>query len=528
MLDSLQENLLRRAVVGDLVSRSADRFRDKTVFVSGPERISFQQLNERSCLAAQAFLKLGIRRGDRVAFMTHNCLHYLYCCFGLAKIGAITVPLNFMLRGEEITYIINDAEPKAFILEDSLVEHVQAVKEDLKSVQHFGWLDFGKGAKPEGWIDVGGFFRGGEPAAEPECLVESDDVATLIYTTGTESFPKGVMTTHLNYFMSLLHLIPDCEFTRNDAFIIDIPLFHVAGNTVLLGVLASGARAVLNYAPDPVQTLKITQEEKITYWVYPPTLYAFIPMIPGFEKFDLSSLRKFVSFGAVIPTVVIERWRSIRPDIQWRNYWGQTESSPVGTTGVPEFFAEKSNAIGIPDTGAAVKVFGDGDRELPAGDVGELVIRSAAVMKGYWRREELTEKTLAGGWLHTGDLGYKDEDGWLYFVDRKKDMIKTGGENVSSQEVEGILLRNPKVAMAAVIGIPDPYWIEAVAAFIVPRPGAEVREDEIIAFCKENMAGFKAPKKVFIRPALPMTASGKILKREIRRELAEQTGGEKA
>ena len=522
ILDPLHENLLRRAVIGDLVSRSAARFREKIAFIYAGERISYRVLNERSCMAANAFASLGIKRGDRVAFMTHNCMNYLYCCFGLAKLGAITVPLNHMLRGEEISYIIGDAEPKAFFVEDILTESVLAVKKDLKSVEHFGWLDFGKKPKPDNWIDAVAFFNGKYPATEPEVIINSDDVATLIYTTGTESFPKGVMTTHLNYYMSLFHLIPDANFTREDSYIIDIPMFHVAGNTVLLGALATGARAVITYAPDPANTLKITQEEKLTYWVYPPTLYAAIPTIPGFDKYDLSSLKKFISFGAVIPNVVIERWKAINPNIQWRNYWGQTESSPVGTTSSPESFDQKRNSIGIPDTGAAVKVFDDNDKEVPVGQIGELVIRTAAVMKGYWKKDELTAKTLANGWLHTGDLGYMDEEGWLYFVDRKKDMIKTGGENVSSQEVEGALLRHPKLAAVAVIGLPDPYWMELVTAVVVPKPGMEVTPEEIIAFSKEAMAGYKVPKKVFVRPALPMTASGKILKRELRREYAEE------
>ena len=524
MLDPMHENQLRRVTIGDLVSRSAARFRGRTVFIYAGEKISFQALNERSCMAAQAFASLGIKKGDRVAFMTHNCMNYLYCCFGLAKLGAISVPLNFMLKGDEIQYIINNAEPKAFFVEDILTDNVLSVKDKLAGVELFGWLDFGKKTRPEGWIDVNEFFKGAYPAAEPEVIINSDDVATLIYTTGTESFPKGVMTTHFNYYMSLFHLIPDANFTRDDSFIIDIPMFHVAGNTVLLGVLASGARAVITYAPDPFQTLKLTQEEKITYWVYPPTLYAAIPNIPGFDKYDLSSLKKFVSFGAVIPNVVIERWKAINPGIQWRNYWGQTESSPVGTTSSPESFDQKRNAIGIPDTGAEVRVFDDNDQEVPAGQIGELVIRSAAVMKGYWKAEDLTAKTLANGWLHTGDLGYMDEDGWVYFVDRKKDMIKTGGENVSSQEVEGMLLRHPKLAMAAVIGLPDPYWMELVTAVVVPKPGMEVTPEEIISFSKENMAGYKVPKKVIVRPSLPMTASGKILKRELRREFSEAAG----
>ena len=525
LLDPLKENLLRRAVIGDLVTRSADRFRDRVFLMTDKERISYRTLNEKSKMAANAFLALGIKRGDRVAFMTHNCLNYLYCYFGLAKIGAVSVPLNFMLKGEEIAYIIGDAEPKAFFVEDSVVDTVLGAKDKLKSVEHFGWINFGAKPKPGSWIDVDTFFSGKYPATEPEVIIESEDIATLIYTTGTEGYPKGVMTTHLNYFMSLVHFIPDCDFRRDDAFILDIPLFHVAGNTVLMGVLATGGRIFLAYAPNPIQTLEVTQREKLTYWVYPPTLYAAIPSLPVFSKYDISSLKKFVSFGAVIPMVVIEKWKSINPNIQWRNYWGQTESTPVGTTSFPEEFDRKMNAIGVPDTAVAVKVFDDNDQEVPPGQIGELVIRSAAVMKGYWKKDDVTKKTLANGWLHTGDLGYMDEEGWIYFVDRKKDMIKTGGENVSSQEVEGLLLRHPKLAMAAVIGLPDPYWMEVVSAHVVPKPGMEVTEEDIIAFCKQNMAGYKVPKKVFIRSSLPMTASGKILKREIRAEHTKQQKG---
>ena len=195
--------------------------------------------------------------------------------------------------------------------------------------------------------------------------------------------------------------------------------------------------------------LRKTESERVSYWIYPATLYLALPMIPGFDRFDLSSLKKCVSFGSVIPKAVLETWQTIKPDLQWRNYWGQTESTPVGTTSVPEDFEATMGSIGIADTGVSVKVFDEKDQEVSPGTLGELVIRGPAVMKGYWNKPELTDKTLANGWLHTGDLGYCDERGVLYFVDRKKDMIKTGGENVASQEVEGALVRHPKVAMAA-------------------------------------------------------------------------------
>ena len=521
-MDPLHENLLRRATIGDLVRRSALRFGDRIALMSGQEIISYRNLNERSCQAANAFLEMGICRGDRVAFMTHNSVDYICCRLGLAKIGAAPVPLNFMLRGEDIAYIVNDAEPKAFFVEAALAGTVAALEDELPSVQHFGWFGPSTGGEPpKGWIDAKTFFEGRYQADDPEVVVESDDMATLIYTTGTESFPKGVITTHLNYYMGVLHLVCDCDFRRSDVVIIDLPLFHVAGTTVFLGTIATGGKALIEYAPDPVNILRKTQEQRVTTWVYPPTLYHALPMVPGFDQYDLSSLKKCITFGAVMPEVVYEKWKVIKPSLEWRNYWGQTESSPIGTTSLPEEFDDKITSIGIPDTGVTVKVFDDDDREVPIGQLGELVIRRPGIMKGYWRKEELTERTLKNGWLHTGDLGYQDESGHIYFVDRKKDMIKTGGENVSSQEVEGIILKNPKVAMVAVIGMPHPYWMEAVTAHVVLRPGQEATEEEIINFCKEHMAGYKVPKEVRFWPQLPMSPTGKLIKRQIKDELHE-------
>jgi len=521
-LDKLQENLLRRAVIGDLVTRSAERFVDRIALVAGDARISFKVLNERSCMAANALAALGIKKGDRVALMSHNSLHYIYCRFGLAKIGAISAPINFMLKGDEIEYIINDGEPRAFFVEDSLANTVLEIKHKLKGVEIFGCFDFGKAPIPEKWVNTANFFTGAYPATEPEVIIDSNDMATLIYTTGTESFPKGVMTSHLNYYMSILHLACDVDFRREDSVIIDIPLFHVAGTTVLNGSITFGGKAIIGYAPDPNNILQKTQDEKISMWVYPPTLYAILPMMPNFDKFDLSSLKKCISFGAVMPPSVLEAWKKIKPDILWRNYWGQTESSPVGTTSTPEAFEQNISSIGIQDTAVSVKVFDEQDREVASGFIGELVMRGPAVMLGYWKKEKLTETTLSSGWLHTGDLGYKDDKGNVYYVDRKKDMIKSGGENVSSQEVEGMITRHPKVMQAAVLGLPDLKWIEAVTAFIVPRPGETPTEEEIIVFCKDNMAGFKVPKRVIIMTALPTSATGKILKRVLREQNSEK------
>ena len=517
-LNPLQENLLRRANVGDLITRSAARYRNRPALIWRGEPITYSQINERACRVANALTEMGVTRGDRVSLMTHNCMQHLYVWFGACKIGAIANPINVMLKGSEIAYVINHAEPKVFLVEDSLTETVDSVRAELKTVQHFGWINFGATPRPEDYFDADELFSDEYPAIEPEVFVDSNDTAMLMYTTGTEARPKGVMTSHLNYFISVMHLINDVGYSRHDVALLSIPLFHVAGTVLALVALVVGAKTVLQYAPNPKEILELTQKEKVTYWVYPPTLYMALPNLPGFNEFDLSSLKKCISFGGGLPRATVQRWKEINPNLEWRNYYGQTESSPMGTTSIPETFDEKMDSIGIPDLTAEIRIVDANDNEVPVGQVGEIVMRTPAVMKGYFKDEAKTAETLRNGWLHTGDLGRVDEDGYYYFVDRVKDMIKSGGENVSSLEVEDTIMQYPKVAMAAVIGLPDDYWGEAVSAVVVPRPGQTLTPEELIAFCKQRMAGYKVPKRVFVAPSLPMTASGKVLKRQLREE----------
>lgn len=522
-MHSLQENLLRRTTIGDLLTRSALRFGTRTAVVYQDILVSYQELNSKSCQAAHAFLQLGVERGDRVALMTHNCLDYLYCRLGLAKIGAIPVPINFSLKSHEINYIINNAKPKLFFLEDSLVPEVMLVKDTLHAIENYGVFSLHDPFHiPEGWIDVRSFFSDSYPDTEVEVYIESDDTATLIYTTGTEGSPKGVMTSHLNYYMSIFHFVSDVTLNRDDVILIDLPLFHVAGTTILMASLAIGAKTFLEYAPDPINILTKTQDHKVTMWTYPPTLYYVLPTVPNFNSYSLSSLQKCVSFGSTLPKPVLDKWKTIKPDLKWRNYWGQTESTPVGTTSIPEDFEENTSSIGIPDTGVTVKILNEHGEEAEDGEVGELVIRGAIVMKGYWENEELTAQTLRGGWLHTGDLGYRNEKGQFFFVDRAKDMIKTGGENVSSLEVESVLQSHPKIAIAAVLGMPHPLWIEAVTANIVLVKDQAATKEEIISYCKERLAGFKVPKDIIFWDKLPTSPSGKILKKAIKDQLSSK------
>ncbi len=524
----LQRNLLRRMNIGDIPKRTAARIPHKEALVFRDERITFEQLNRNCCRMAHLFLELGARRGDRIAFITHNCPQYIYSWLGMCKIGCIVNPLNFMLKAPEIEFIINHSEPRFFFVEDILVPQVLEAAPRLKSVEKFGMLRITAPDTPlpDGWLDLDQLFQETMDDSEPEVETDDEDMATLMYTSGTETRPKGVMNTHKNFFHTLMSGIVDLNIRPDDVALLSIPLYHVAGKYLLLEGINVGCKVVLEYAPNPVEILELTQKERVTYWVYPPTLYQVLPSIPNFKDYDLSSLRKFISFGAVMPVALLQQWKEMFPEAEWRNYYGQTESTPLGSTLQPEDFERKIASIGKPHTGVEIKIFDDEDNEIPVGEVGEIVMRSPSVMLGYYKDEEKTAETLRNGWLHTGDLGRFDEDGFLYFVDRKKDMIKTGGENVSSKEVEEVIFKHEKVMQVAVIGLPDAYWGEMVTAVVVPYPGMEVTEEELIAYCKENLAGYKVPKKVIVisMEEMPVNPSGKILKRELRSRFARELG----
>jgi fatty-acyl-CoA synthase len=523
--ESLERNIMRRFNIGDIPKRTSAKYPDRIALVCLGQKTTYKELNENCCRMAHVLEQLGVVKGDRISFITHNCPQYIYTWLGACKIGAIVNPLNFMLKPSEIEYIVNHSESKLFFVEDILVPQVLEAAPNLKSVEKFGIIHINAPDTevPESWLNLNALFEAMSDTSEPLVETDDDDMCSLMYTSGTEALPKGVMNTHKGFFNTLMSGSCDLNVRNHDNALLSIPLYHVAGKYLMLEFFVQGCKLVLEYAPNPIEILELTQEEKISVWVYPPTLYQILPSMPDFDKYDLSSLKKCCTFGAVMPVPLLKQWHEILPGSDWFNYYGQTESTPIGSTLVPEDFERKIESIGRPHTGVEIKIFDDDDNECPVGEVGEIVMRGPSVMKGYYKDEEKTEEALRSGWLHSGDLGKFDEDGFLYFVDRKKDMIKSGGENVASKEVEDVLFKHDKVMQVAVIGLPDEYWIEAVSAVIVPYPGVEVTEDEIVAYAKENLAGYKVPKNVFIMAMeeLPVLPSGKILKRELREKLSK-------
>ena len=539
---TLQSNVMRRMCVGDLLRRSVQKFAKKEALVYSYKgtvttRLTLEEMNQKVNRFANALTALGIKKGDRVAIISHNCPQYAIYLYALAKTGAWVTPLNFTLRGKEITELINHAQPVTFIVEDELADNVTKLQQDMPSVKHYIMINLaGKKQLPERWLDFDQLCSEKYSDDEPYFEVVGDDVLTLMYTSGTEAMPKGVMNTHANWHSSIMSGVIDLHLLAEDTIINSIPLYHVAGVNLLIGSLSGGTRVIMHHEPSPAEILQLVQNEKVTFLVYPPTVFTNIlklpiPNIEEFMRKSFSSVRIAILFGAPIAGASMRRLVEILPNVYWMNYYGQSELTPLGTTlqhpDVLRKFKESeerfggAEPIGQPHTMVEMKVVDENDNEVPPGTVGEMVARSPSVMLGYYKEPEKTREIFKGGWLHTGDLAIMDEEHYFYFVDRKKDVVKSGGENVSTVEVESLIFDHPKVADATIVGLPHPRWIEAVTAFVVPKPGESITEEEIIQFCKQNLAGYKVPKKVVVLNEIPKNPSGKVLKKDIRNQFKD-------
>jgi len=520
-ITSIERNMMRRNVAGDLLVKSTDRYPNKVAIQFKDKKYTYKELNEKVNRCAHGLQKMGITKGDKAAILSHNCDHFIIYWWALMKIGAVMTPMNWMLRGPEIKYIVDHSESKMVFVEDVLVPSVSEIKDELKGVNTFGYFDVNGIGVEDGWINFEELLSEENSTEEPEVIIESEDPATLLYTSGTTAAPKGVLNSHMNLVSNMANAPVDNFTVVDDILLLGLPLFHVGGIWMFLTHCTFGATSIIEYLPDPLEILELTHKEKVTRWCWPSALYVNLPNVPGFDNYDLTSIRVCQVFGAILPDEILNIWKKKAPGMIFMSSYGMTEITSNGTTISGKDFAERPESVGKTMHTVQAKIFDDDDNELPPGEVGEIVIRSPGVMLGYFKEEEKTAEIITKGWLHTGDLGRMDEDGFFYFVDRKKDMIKTGGENVASADVETTLGNYPKVADIAVVGLPHPVWAEAITAFVVPVPGEEVIEEEVIKWCKENMALFKVPKKVVVLDELPMNPSGKFLKKDLRKDYSD-------
>ncbi|MDY6935517.1 MAG: AMP-binding protein [Spirochaetota bacterium] len=539
MDDKLNTNLMRRVCIGDMIRKRVINEPQKEVIVFSYKgkiirRLTIEELNREANRFANAIMELGVKKGDRVAIFSHNCVQYVDLLIALSKMGGWITPINFALKSREILPIVNHSETVMLVVEDELADTIMEVVGEMHSVKHKVMINLsGNRSIPEGWLDFDELCSEKYSDDEPMVEINDNDVLTLMYTSGTEAMPKGVLNSHLNWFSSIMNFCMDFgRWSPPEGIQLGaIPLFHVAGHLAIFLTLVQGDKFVLLYTPDPSEVMQIIKSEKINSIGLPPTVFVNMLNMPDGEKLMkelFGTVRSCTIFGSPIPEATMRRIMEILPEVYWQNYYGQSELTPLGTTlkspdllrkfGEAEERFDGAEPIGQSHAVVEMRVVDDDDNEVPPGTVGEMVVRSPTTMLGYYKEEEKTRETFRGGWHHTGDLAIMDEERYYYFVDRKKDIIKTGAENVSSIEVENWVAKHPKVAECTAVGLIHERWGEAVTIFVSPKPGDSLSEDEIIQHCKQGLAGYKVPKKVVVLDELPKNPSGKILKKNLRKE----------
>ncbi|MFI0373193.1 acyl-CoA synthetase [Actinomadura sp. 1N219] len=507
----------RQHSVGDLLHRTARRYPGKVAVVSGERRVTFAEFDTAVNRAAHALVERGVGKGDRVALLSHNCWEYAVLVFATAKLGVVLVPVNFMLNADEIAYILGHSGASGIVAEDALVPTAEKalVAAGVEGGVR-GWIGLSGGVPAAGWEDVGAWWSAG-PDSAPEVLVGDDDPLRLMYTSGTEARPKGVMLSSRSLISQYVSCVVDGGMTEDDVEVHSLPMYHCAQLDCFFSVdVYLGATSIIVPGPDPAVLLETIEREKVTKLFCPPTVWIALLRHPDFDRRDLSSLRKGYYGASAMPVEVLRELLRRLPEVRLWNFYGQTEMSPLATILRPHEQLERAGSAGKAAINVETVLVDDDGNPVSAGEVGEIVHRSPHAALGYYRDEEKTAEAFRGGWFHSGDLGVMTEDGYLSVVDRKKDMIKTGGENVASREVEEAIYGLGGVAEVAVFGISHPRWIEAVTAVVVPKPGVELSEDDVSAHVRERLAGYKRPKYVVLAESLPKNPSGKILKRELR------------
>ncbi len=501
--------------LGDIPRKSALHFADRQATVFEGVRLTYKQLNDRVNRLANALTQMGLKRGDRVAVLAENTHKYLEIYFAAAKLAMSVTPLNFRLSDEEIRHIVEDSESLVLFVGDPYEDRAREIGKRPGAVHTFITLD----NPAEGFTDYERLLAGA-PGEEPAVEVDENDLAVLMYTGGTTGLPKGVMMTHRNLMTAILSGTIGMSFDKEDATCFILPLFHVSFWPALC-VLMSGGKVVINRRPDLNGILQLIQDEQCTHINSVPTIYGWLLQSANMDDYDLSSLRAITYAGSPFPKELLKQYiRKFGPIIS--QGYGMTEALGVTMLAEEDHCLEGEKAKLLTSAGKAsfcaeISILDVDDNVLAAGEIGEVCVRGRHVMVGYWKNEALTEKVMRNGWYHSGDMGYLDEDGYLFLVDRKADMIVTGGENVYPKEVEDILYEHPAVSMAAVVSAPDAKWGERVQGVVVLKPDMSVDEKTLIEFCKKRLAGYKCPKAIMFSESLPTTAVGKILRKDVKK-----------
>jgi len=508
-------------LVNDFLRRAASVYADKLAVVDGELRFTWGEFQERANRMSNALLGLGLRKGDRVCILSPNSHFFLESFYGTSQAGVVLVPLNYRLTAADHEYILNHAGVRAVLVDAEYAGVVDAIRKDLPRVEH--WIVAkDEGETPPGWTDWNDWIAAAPATPPPDPALDENDLVSINYTSGTTARPKGVMLTHRNCYVNAYQMIAHLGLRHDDVELWTLPMFHCNGWGGVYALTGLAGTHVVLRAVDARRIFELIERERVTFACMAPAVLRTILDYPDAREHAIATRPRFVVAGAPPPAAFIER---LERELGWQflQIYGLTETAPLLTISQPDHqvprddFARRARA-GVPCIGVRLRVVGDDGRDVPKDGrtIGEVCARGNVVFDGYWEQPDQTDAAIRDGWFHTGDLAVWDERENVHIVDRKKDVIISGGENISSPEVEDALYQHPAVQECAVIGVPHEKWGETPKALVVLRPGHAPTTDELLAFCRERLAHFKCPTSVDVVDALPRTATGKLQKFKLR------------
>lgn len=513
-------HLIHRNTIGAALNRSARKYAQRPALTFGERSWNYQALNSAANQVANGLLKAGLSPGDRLAVYGKNSDAYVIAWLAATKAGLVHVPINFALSSEELRYILEQSGAKGLLSDTVLADKVAEATQGLGLTLEGALYAADEGDPTD--FDVLACARTSQADHEPEVALEGSSLAQLLYTSGTTAAPKAAMMSHQALMAEYMACMVELDINSNDAMLAALPLYHSAQMHVfLMPALLLGAPVYLLEAPLPESCLAAISEHNIASFFAPPTVWISLLRHATFDQFDLTSLKKAYYGASIMPVPVLEEMQQRFHGVGLYNCYGQSEIAPLATVLRPEEHAERPASAGRPILTVETRIVDLDMNDVPPGEHGEIVHRSPQLMTGYWDKPDMTAEAFQGGWFHSGDVGYFDEAGYLYVVDRIKDVINTGGVLVASREVEEALFKHSAISEVAVVGLPDEKWIEAITAVVVVKEGQEVSAEALIHHAKSLIAPYKVPKRVVFADTLPKSTAGKILKRHLRQDLKE-------
>ncbi|MBM7508447.1 fatty-acyl-CoA synthase [Nocardioides salarius] len=503
----------RRLVLGEVLARNARREPHRAAVVFEDSSLTFAELDTRVNRLANALAERGVGRGDKVAVLMYNRLEVVESFFACQKLGACPVPVNFRLAASELAYILENSDSVAVLTDDELAPLALRSTSDLAAVRFVA----STGRPVQGALSYEDLVAGGSPE-DPGVDVDEDDLAFLMYTSGTTGRPKGAMLTHQNLVSNTINWILEMEARPGDAWLSGLPLFHIGGVNGLLPFIYLAGTCVITPSTsfDPQESLRLLEKHKPDMCYFVPTQWQQICELPGAATSETTNLRRALWGASQAPPSTLELLVETFPAVGIVNAFGQTEMSSNTCFLKADDAVRKMGSVGLPAVNVEVRIVDEDGQDVAPGEVGEIVYRGPTVMKGYYKADEATADAFRGGWFHSGDLVRQDDEGFIYVVDRVKDMIISGGENIYPAEVERAVERHPAVREVAVIGVPHPRWVETPVAVVVSDTEEHPDQSEVLDFLRSDLASYKKPRAVVYVDELPRNASGKILKRELR------------